>query len=170
MKTAIIRGSESGKPIPVFSNHEKFLKNITIDQESGCWNWSGVMQLGYGCFCIKNELGKWKAYKSHRISYELFIGKIKPKFLIDHICKNKKCINPDHLRQVTARINSIENSSGPAFQNSLKTHCSKGHELTEKNTHISKINGNKKRTCVICKKERNKKSNLNQKILKLGKV
>lgn len=62
----------------------------------GCWNWEGNLnKAGYGRFSFMNE--RWLA---HRVSYELFVGPI-PNEALDHLCRNPRCVNPDHLEPVT---------------------------------------------------------------------
>lgn len=136
-------------PIPNF-NHEKLLSKINIDSESGCWNWTGYTHQGYG----KMGVGK-KDYMVHRLSYELFFGIKHDHTVIDHKCMNKICINPDHLREVTIRTNTIENSNCSAVGKKAQTHCIRGHEFTPQNTLLDRRGayGAKRRNCIICAKE-----------------
>lgn len=60
---------------------------------------------------------------------------------IDHICMNKRCVNPLHLREVTPRISSLENTNGEAAKNSKKTHCINGHRYNDENILYRKGNG-----------------------------
>jgi len=110
------------KNIPKF-NHSKFLSKIIIIKE--CWEWSGYKDKdGYGKFSLNRT-----PFMAHRISFNIFKGIIKDNLVIDHICHNRSCINPEHLRQVTIKTNTLENSVGNAYFNSIKTHCNKGHEF-----------------------------------------
>lgn len=71
------------------------------DKSSGCWIWkSGKQGKGYGSMSYKN-----KPTAAHRVSYEVFIGKIPSSMQIDHLCMNKLCVNPEHLEVVDNKEN-----------------------------------------------------------------
>lgn len=109
-------------------------------RDEDCWPWLGpITKHGYGRKSRCNV-------SAHRLVWEKERGPIPPGLFIDHICRNRRCVNPNHLRPVTPRINSIENSVSPAAINAAKTHCCRGHEFTEENTAI--ICG--VRQCRIC--------------------
>src|SRR5574343_253294 len=109
----------------------KFLSKISIG--GTCWKWLSTKVKGYGV--IKQNK---KMYYAHRISFEMFNGSLNKKLVIDHICKNRDCVNPDHLRQVSRAINSTENSCSPCALNKLKTHCKNGHQLSDENIYKAK--------------------------------
>ncbi len=76
-----------------------------------------------------------KVFKAHRYVWEQKHGPIEEGKVIDHRCRNRACINVDHLRVVTPSINSKENVEGAAWQvNAVKTHCPQGHPYDEENT------------------------------------
>lgn len=108
---------------------EKFLSKIIVDKTNECWNWGGSIcpSTHYGRFSFEG-----KRTGAHRVSYELFNGTLNKGMFIDHKCRNRKCVNPDHLRQVTPRINSIENSLGVTAINAARTHCKQGHLLIDR--------------------------------------
>lgn len=153
--------------IPSF-NHERFLSKIRVNRKSGCWEWIGPIYkgTGYGNLCIN-----YKKYLAHRISYSIFTGINNLENVVDHICRNRKCVNPDHLRLVTTLVNSLENSESPTFYNYKKTHCFRGHEFTPENTRTSYkpgIYGGRKRGCKQCSKiyEKTRVRNRRKKCLK----
>jgi len=93
-----------------------------------CWIWiGGMMGKRYGTFCFM-----LKQHQAHRFVYELLVGKVPKGKELDHLCREKKCVNPDHLEPVRHKINC---SRGKVNQNKNKTHCKNGHEFTEKNTY-----------------------------------
>jgi len=94
---------------------------------SGCKVWPGVSGvLGY---CTAGTGRKY----AHRIIYELFVGPIPPGYVIDHLCRNTKCVNPLHLQAVTNRENILRGTA-PHAKASQKTHCNNGHPFDENNT------------------------------------
>ena len=82
-------------------NKEKFETKFKI-VESGCWEWQYGTQFGYGVARHNN-----KKMPSHRVSYELYVGEIPAGLHIDHLCRNKLCVNPEHLEAVTQLENTL---------------------------------------------------------------
>lgn len=87
---------------------ERLLYNSFLDAKTGCWVWLGrLSHLGYGWINLRVS-GRRSPVprKAHRISYEVFKGKkITEGLEIDHLCRNRRCINPDHLEEVTGAVN-----------------------------------------------------------------
>lgn len=121
--------------------------NSKIRKTNGCWFWVGtVLSNGYGQFYVdgKKEL-------AHRFSYKHFKGEIKNDLCVDHVCKNRNCVNPECLRLVTRAENTLNNSEGITAKNKNKTHCIRGHKFTEDNIYYSKLpNGGRGRHCKKC--------------------
>jgi hypothetical protein len=86
---------------------------------------------------------------AHRASYEAFIGPIPDGMTIDHLCRNRKCVNPSHLEAVPMRVNVLR-GVGVTAKNAVKTHCVNGHEFNDQNTYSD----SKGRSCRACKRER----------------
>lgn len=111
--------------------------------ESGCWEWVGCKNhRGYGLFFADGKLRI-----VHRVIYERAKGAIPDGFAIDHLCRKRDCVNPDHLEAVSHKENNSRSSS-PSAENEKKTHCKNGHEFTESNTY--RYPGANKRRCVTC--------------------
>lgn len=130
-------------------NLQRFTKFIQLDILSGCWIWKGALDKeGYGIFSI----GK-KNKRAQRLSYEHWNGKLIKNLTIDHLCRNRACVNPEHLEQVTNKEN-LARGQGFGALNSKKTHCPKGHPLSGENLY-QRSDG--RRVCWICKKETDRK-------------
>jgi len=128
-----------------------------VEKTDYCWNWRGHKNAyGYGDFKI-NE----KHLQAHRFSYELIKGKIPEGLQLDHLCRNRSCVNPDHLEAVTSKVNLLR-GKGLTSQNARKTHCIHGHEFTPENTYFQKrSNGVVSRLCKACLRQHNRRQNQN---------
>ena len=114
-----------------------------------CWYWTGAkIPTGYGS--IRHQ---GKAKMVHRVAYEILVGPIPEGLELDHLCRVRNCVNPDHLDPVTHQVNVSRgrtgHSSGPR-----QTHCKRGHSFTEENTYMH----NGKRHCRACKALRKQES------------
>jgi hypothetical protein len=124
-----------------------------VNKTDGCWLWNRPTEDGYGEFYFNR-----RTFKAHRISYTLAKGQIPRGLLIDHMCRNRLCVNPDHLRAVDDATNALENSNSPASINHRKTHCNRGHELANEN--LLRVGRNKEnRSCHECDKARKRRWN-----------
>jgi hypothetical protein len=121
-----------------------------VQNTGDCWLWTGsIKPNGYGQIGLRSKNCDHKASVgyAHRLSYELFIGEIPSGKDLDHLCRNRRCVNPDHLEPVTRQTNLLRGDTLPA-KLAAKTHCKYGHPFTEENT--KKVKGG--RECVTCRK------------------
>lgn len=110
---------------------------------SQCWEWLGATNSkGYGC--VTN--GKGKSVLSHRTAYQIIVGEIPEGMTIDHLCRNKTCLNTDHLEPVTTQENTRRHYA-------TVTHCKKGHELSGDNVYRKKRSYGHQRVCRTCNYE-----------------
>lgn len=113
-----------------------------VEKTKSCWEWKNAKTTnGYGFFSINGKM----AY-AHRVAYELCKGKIPEELILDHLCRNKGCVNPDHLETVTLGENLRRADNQITTINSRKTHCPRGHELKVPNLIYYKT----QRTCRRC--------------------
>lgn len=107
-----------------------------------------MLPSGYGRFQFSG-----KPVRAHRFSFEYFRFPVPPELELDHLCRNKWCVNPFHLEAVTHQTNMLR-GDGFASRNASKTHCHKGHEYTLQSVATTPDG---RRECVICKYERQAK-------------
>lgn len=134
------------EPLPEYVKTYAFdviSKRIFID-DSQCWNWQG--HITDKCYSVISVMDH--QYYGHRLSFAVFIGVIPENLTIDHLCKNRKCINPTHMEVVTRAENALRGESSPA-QNARKLFCKRGHVLQPIQEH-RRDNNSAKRHCPIC--------------------
>lgn len=115
--------------------------------ETGCWIWMRTMDIttGYGRFY---DMGKRRM--AHRAAFEAVRGPIPDGLTIDHLCRERMCVNPDHLEPCTRGENTMRGRTISAA-NLAKTHCKRGHEFTTDNTRFyGKHNNGRRRHCKEC--------------------
>lgn len=142
----------------------RFQEKYTVDPETGCWLWKAcIAPNGYGLFHDGKLMG------AHRFSYMFHIGNIPTDFDLDHLCRVRRCVNPNHLEAVPHSEN-VRRGLSPSIivranaeRQKARTHCPKGHEYTAENIYvqISKRDGNY-RVCKTCRKASYEKSNARQ--------
>lgn len=111
----------------------------------GCWEWAGAHNRdGYGT-AYTTPTGA-KPQGAHRVVYELLVGPIPEGLTIDHLCRNRGCVNPAHLEPVPKHENILR-GEGVAARNAAKTHCPQGHAYTAENTRITRVGSRRCRTC-----------------------
>lgn len=125
---------------------EKFWPRIEMDPNGGCWLWTGGLDTG-GYSVIQHQ-GRTRI--GHRLSYENLIGPIPVGLQLDHKCRVRACVNPDHLEPVTAK----ENVRRSPIHVGSRKHCPKGHAYDAENTKISGSTG--ERICISCRREQSK--------------
>jgi hypothetical protein len=128
---------------------ERFEDKVLRSGFDACWHWAASKDThGYGHIRLD-----YKLTKAHRASYEHFVGPIPTELQLDHLCRNRGCVNPKHLEPVTVRENVLRGNGGGAH--ARKTHCIHGHEYTPENTYkqtyVNKDGLQSGRSCRECK-------------------
>lgn len=132
MGTCLLKPSKD-KNIP---SNEYFHSSYKVT-EAGCWEWQRyIAPNGY------SKMRRDGHYYAHRWSYSFFKGPIKPYLEINHLCFNRKCVNPDHLEQVSGS----QNQKHALMMRGRKDHCKRGHNYNETGFRLSRG----KRECLVC--------------------
>ncbi len=110
-----------------------------------CWQWMGSLACeGYGRIRADG-----RDIFVHRWSFEHFVGPIPEGMQVDHLCRNRGCVNPHHL-EIVDLVENVMRGESPQAVNARKTHCIRGHEFTPENTYVDA----KGRSCRACRRER----------------
>lgn len=122
----------------------RFMRFVQIDAATGCWIWTGTRSRnGYGGFWLD---GRFRS--AHRVSFEHFVGEVPKGLEVDHLCRVRACVNPEHLEAVTSgenkrrsplvgrHLREPENVPFCALQNMLKKQCPEGRQLSGDNLYV----------------------------------
>ncbi len=136
------------KKVPVV---DRVLKDAT-ETADGCWI-PGLKpnSIGYVQVHLAGKL-----LLAHRVIYEEFRGQIPDGLVLDHLCRNRACCNPEHLDPVTTRVNVLR-GSGPVQDNAVKTRCIHGHPFDAANTYVCSRGWRQCRTCKASRGRRAKR-------------
>jgi hypothetical protein len=162
LKMALQNNSVSylGQMLPKQDVFERFMANVE-KTESGCWVWNGLRNdYGYGIFSIGNRM-----VMAHRWLYEHTHGPIPEDLELDHVCRNRACVNPSikHLEAVNHKENVLRGIA-PNILLHHANQCKRGHQLEGENIY-HRPNGT--RECRTCRLERTKKSDEKRKVKKV---
>jgi len=130
--------------------HDRFWKFVRVSK-AGCYEWLGsVSPQGYARISVAG-----RPELAHRWVYETFVEIIPKGMVVDHLCRNRKCVNPEHLQIATHRENMLC-GTGMAARNKNKTHCVRGHAFDS-------VNKNGHRFCRKCARIRAKQRHIRRK-------
>jgi len=120
------------------SDADRIVAYSMPEPNSGCWIWMASLSAdGYG---------RLHRLSAHKISYEIFKCDVPDGLELDHLCRVRACVNPDHLEPVPHALN-CERGNTTIF-NTSKTRCPQGHKYTVANTHITKAGSRSCRKCA----------------------
>lgn len=128
-----------------------------VNKTESCWLWSAQIDkgTGYGKVGMPRPDGTWRMKWAHRVSYELHVAPIPDGLTIDHKCRVRACVNPDHLEPVTRKENILRGQSPAAIAFRRNT-CIHGHEYAPDNTRI--VAG--VRQCKQCQRDWNRRQTI----------
>lgn len=117
-----------------------------------CWDWQGyVCPAGYGRVKIDG-----RAHQAHRWTYQQLVGPIPDGLVLDHLCRNRRCCNPDHVEPVT----DAENVRRGLLSYEIRTHCARGHDVRLEGAYFVARNGRRK--CRVCHRENGRATDARQ--------
>lgn len=123
------------------SDLERFWSKV--DKSGSCWEWTASDTThGYGVWWTGSRL-----IMAHRISYKISHGGIPDGLVIDHLCRNRKCVKPEHLEAVTNKLNILR-GVGATATNARKTHCPQGHSYS---SDAAFVDSEGRRRCGVCR-------------------
>jgi len=134
---------------------ERFWRQVQGGDVRTCWLWTGrPANAGYGKFV---DGRKW--HQAHRYAFECLIAEIPDGLELDHLCRNRACVNPWHMEPVPHYVNTRRAQLGERISESrshpVETHCANGHLRTEANTYIPPKGSPR---CRICNREEARRS------------
>ena len=123
---------------------DRLMDNVEVDVETGCWLWAArIGRGGYAQISMPTGGPRTATSLAHRVSFEAFNGEIPAGLVLDHLCRVRHCINPEHLEAVTSSLNTRRGLNGQV------SHCPQGHNYDEENTMIYRG----WRVCRECQRE-----------------
>ena len=125
-----------------------------ITPEGECWMWTGATGERYGRFYVGRDGGKARWRGAHRVVYEALVGPVPSGLELDHLCRNRLCVNPIHLEPVTHQENCRRGRVGKYL--SERTHCKHGHPFSGDNLIV--LGAGLGRRCRACRRVINRRS------------
>lgn len=127
---------------------DRFWTHVQTSSPTECWPWlMSIGNHGYGQIGW-SENGHTRMVLAHRLAWHLVNGVIPEELTIDHLCRNRRCCNPDHMRLATLSVNAQDGSlHRKGWEGTPRTHCPAGHPYNDQNTYQSP-KGDKR--CLAC--------------------
>ena len=137
---------DCSQPRPRPTPAERFWAKV--EKTDSCWLWTGQLSnAGYGMLLVSRRMRN-----AHRWAYEYFVGPVPEGLEIDHLCRIRRCVRPDHMEAVTRSVNQLRGNSWWR----RKTHCPRGHPYDSANT--LSYGKKPKRQCRMCTNDRKRRA------------
>jgi hypothetical protein len=133
---------------------DKFWKRVKVGEVRDCWPWTGhIDQYGYGEIQLGMRPFARKKFRAHRVAWEMREGQIPQGLVIDHLCRNRRCVNARHMRVVTLAENVLA-GNGYSGRHARQTECIRGHALVEENIYRPPSAPNQRhcRSCITIRR------------------
>jgi hypothetical protein len=122
---------------------ERFKAKVNINTQTGCWEWTAAKGTnGYPMFWFGGKMGR-----AHRWAYAHWKGDIPDGMHLDHLCRVRHCVNPDHLEAVTASENMLRSPLVGRYKRNLPDNCPHGHPYAGDNLYVDPRGHRECRTC-----------------------
>jgi len=133
---------------------EQLRSKIAFFVPGGCWLWTACKNTdGYALVCFQR-----KVRTAHRLIYEMLVGEIPEGMSLDHLCRVRHCVNPEHLEPCPLRENILRSPVQLSAVNASRDACKHGHRFTPENTVVRnrKQRNNPSRQCLTCQRNRSR--------------
>jgi hypothetical protein len=127
------------------STADRFWSKVNGSDVADCWVWTAALNHGYGVFYTHvDSAGRRRLIGAHRWAYDFLRGPFPDGLQLDHLCRNRACVNPWHLEPVTSQVNSERGSWG------MRQTCPQGHAYNDENT--GRRTTRRGRECLTCRR------------------
>jgi hypothetical protein len=125
--------------------YQRLWSKVDRSNLNGCWPWKRSLSHGYGQFALRHNVN----VKAYKFAYVTLVGPVPKGLELDHLCRNRLCVNPFHLEPVTRLVNIKRGdcSRVQTARHAARTHCKRGHPFPVDNPLMGPT-GRRCRTCL----------------------